>query len=295
MTASTPADEAATEATGSGTAPGTTTGTDADGATVALVTAAAEAAAAVLPASRPLTAGQPSDHPLTIDLTGQAVHARFAGAAHGEVLAIVGPDLVEALATSSLGELDLASAVRPALEAALACWGPVVLEPPVVVESEATLMEWAARGGAVVVPLLDGQAVHAALGVSITPGPAPNVQFPAAAGVLAAAGALAAAADPDGSVRSGDGPAGQSGGQAGGLHLLYDVEMDVTAELGRTRMAVRDLLSLAPGAIIELDRAAGGPTDLLVNGRLIACGEVVVIDENFGLRITEIVTSTERE
>jgi flagellar motor switch protein FliN/FliY len=67
--------------------------------------------------------------------------------------------------------------------------------------------------------------------------------------------------------------------------------MEVTAELGRTRMSVRDLLSLAPGAVIELDRLAGGPADLLVNGRLIARGEVVVIDENFGIRITEIISS----
>jgi flagellar motor switch protein FliN/FliY len=75
----------------------------------------------------------------------------------------------------------------------------------------------------------------------------------------------------------------------GGLELLHDVEMEITAELGRTRMSVRDLLAMAPGAVIELDRVAGGPTDLLVNGRLIARGEVVVIDENFGIRITEIV------
>ena len=57
-------------------------------------------------------------------------------------------------------------------------------------------------------------------------------------------------------------------------------------------MSVRELLSLVPGAVIELDRAAGGPADLLVNGRLIARGEVVVIDENFGIRITEIVPPT---
>jgi flagellar motor switch protein FliN/FliY len=75
----------------------------------------------------------------------------------------------------------------------------------------------------------------------------------------------------------------------GGLELLHDVEMEVTAELGRTRMCVRDLLAMAPGAVIELDRVAGGPTDLLVNGRLIARGEVDVIDENFGIRLTDIV------
>jgi flagellar motor switch protein FliN/FliY len=78
---------------------------------------------------------------------------------------------------------------------------------------------------------------------------------------------------------------------AGGadLGLLHDVELEVTAELGRTRMTVRELLALTPGAVIELDRAAGGPVDLLVNDRVIARGEVVVIDESFGIRITEIV------
>jgi flagellar motor switch protein FliN/FliY len=73
------------------------------------------------------------------------------------------------------------------------------------------------------------------------------------------------------------------------LELLSDVEMAVTAELGRTRMSVRDLLSLTPGAVVELDRTAGSPVDLLVNGTLIARGEVVVIDEEFGVRITEII------
>jgi flagellar motor switch protein FliN/FliY len=82
----------------------------------------------------------------------------------------------------------------------------------------------------------------------------------------------------------------------GGLDMLHDVEMEVSAELGRTRMSVRELLSLNPGAIVELDRAAGSPADLLVNGRLIARGEVVVVDENFGIRITEIVSpGSERE
>ncbi len=77
------------------------------------------------------------------------------------------------------------------------------------------------------------------------------------------------------------------------LSLLHDVEMGVTAELGRKRMTVRDLLSLTPGAVIELDRAAGSPVDVLVNGTLIARGEVVVIDEEFGIRIAEIVAGSE--
>jgi flagellar motor switch protein FliN/FliY len=74
-----------------------------------------------------------------------------------------------------------------------------------------------------------------------------------------------------------------------GLELLHDVEMGVTAELGRTRMLVREVLDLVPGSVIELDRAAGSPVDVLVNGTLIARGEVVVIDEEFGIRITEVL------
>jgi len=97
-------------------------------------------------------------------------------------------------------------------------------------------------------------------------------------------------AAPGGVARRGEGAAALRGG----LDMLHDVEMEVSAELGRTRMSVRELLSLSPGAIVELDRAAGSPADLLVNGRLIASGEVVVIDENFGLRITEINPTGER-
>jgi flagellar motor switch protein FliN/FliY len=75
------------------------------------------------------------------------------------------------------------------------------------------------------------------------------------------------------------------------LELLGNVEMDITAELGRTRMTVRELLSLAPGTVVELDRAAGSPVDLFVNGTLIARGEVVVVDEEFGVRVSEIISS----
>ena len=73
------------------------------------------------------------------------------------------------------------------------------------------------------------------------------------------------------------------------LDLLGNIEMEVTAELGRARMPVRQLLSLTPGTLVELDKTAGSPVDLLVNGTLIARGEVVVIDEEFGIRISEIV------
>lgn len=75
-----------------------------------------------------------------------------------------------------------------------------------------------------------------------------------------------------------------------GLQLLADIELTVTAELGRARLAVGELLDLQPGAIIELDREAGVPIDVLVNGTLFARGEVVVVEDSFAVRVSEIVT-----
>jgi flagellar motor switch protein FliN/FliY len=78
------------------------------------------------------------------------------------------------------------------------------------------------------------------------------------------------------------------------IELLLDVPLQVTVELGRTRMKIRDVLSLGLGAVIELERAAGEPVDLYVNDRLFARGEVVVIEENFGVRVTEILSPEQR-
>lgn len=74
-----------------------------------------------------------------------------------------------------------------------------------------------------------------------------------------------------------------------GLERLHDVPVEVAVEIGRTRMTIREALALGPGTFVTLDRLAGEPVDLLVNGQAIARGEVVVIDEDFGLRITEII------
>jgi len=73
------------------------------------------------------------------------------------------------------------------------------------------------------------------------------------------------------------------------MELLHNVEMIVTVELGRTRMMLRELLSLHPGSVVELDRNTNSPVDILVNGTLLAHGEVVVIDDDLGVRITEVV------
>ena len=74
------------------------------------------------------------------------------------------------------------------------------------------------------------------------------------------------------------------------LDQITHVEMEVTVEIGRTRMSLGSLLSLAPGQVVELDRPAGSPVDLFVNGTLLARGEVVVVDEDFGFRVTDIVS-----
>lgn len=82
--------------------------------------------------------------------------------------------------------------------------------------------------------------------------------------------------------------------EARNLNMLLDIPLQVTVELGRTKRSVKEILELASGSIIELDKLAGEPVDILVNSRLIAKGEVVVIDENFGVRITDVLSQAER-
>jgi flagellar motor switch protein FliN/FliY len=74
------------------------------------------------------------------------------------------------------------------------------------------------------------------------------------------------------------------------LSLVFDLPVELAVEIGRTTMTIRETLAIAPGSLIQLNRLAGEPVDLLVNGHLIARGEVVAIDEEFGLRVTEILT-----
>ena len=87
---------------------------------------------------------------------------------------------------------------------------------------------------------------------------------------------------------------GEGGAPQNDLRLIYDVELELTVRLGKTKMSIKEILELGAGSVIELDRLAGEAVDLLVNGKLIAKGEVVVIDENFGFRVTDIVSSEQR-
>jgi len=85
---------------------------------------------------------------------------------------------------------------------------------------------------------------------------------------------------------------GSTGNKA--LDLLMDIELPITIELGRTQMSLKRILELGPGAIVEMERFAGEPVDILINGKVVAKGEVVVVDENFGVRLVALVTPEER-
>lgn len=87
---------------------------------------------------------------------------------------------------------------------------------------------------------------------------------------------------------------GQAQSGAESISLLLDVALQLTVELGRSSMLIKDVLALGTGTVVELDRLAGEPVDILVNSMLIARGEVVVVDEKFGVRVTEVVSPAKR-
>lgn len=88
----------------------------------------------------------------------------------------------------------------------------------------------------------------------------------------------------------------EGGGQRAqnSLDMLMDIKLPISVELGRTQMLVRDILDYGPGTVIELDKLAGDPVDILVNGRLVAQGEVVVVDDHFGVRVTILLSPADR-
>jgi flagellar motor switch protein FliN/FliY len=244
-----------------------------------LARTAAEAALANLPISDPLQVGEPTTDLAQLQFDGVAVTARFSGGRTGEVLIAVERALADALQNSPLGALDVAAALAPALAAAASGTGTALTGPGTALAPAAALEALLAKPGAFVTPLLHEGEVRALVGIAIAAEPAasplhdtPN--YPTADELRAG---TAGSRPNTNSIRR-------------GLDLLRDVSMDVTAQIGSTRMTISELLALHDGAVVELDRAAGAPADLLVNGHLIARGEVVVIDENFALRITEIIS-----
>jgi flagellar motor switch protein FliN len=87
-------------------------------------------------------------------------------------------------------------------------------------------------------------------------------------------------------------------GPAGGkpnLDLVRDIQVELSVELGRTQMLIQDIIELAPGKVIQLDKLAGQPLDVLVNGKLLAKADVVLVDDHYGVRITSIIEAKQRE
>jgi flagellar motor switch protein FliN/FliY len=89
-------------------------------------------------------------------------------------------------------------------------------------------------------------------------------------------------------------PPGNASGMMNELDMILDIPVQITVELGRTKITIKNLLQLAHGSVVELDAMAGEPMDVLVNGTLIAQGEVVVVNDKFGIRLTDIITPSER-
>lgn len=196
----------------------------------------------------------------------RAVTATIAGAASGSIIFTLSNELAAAVENGPLGTQDLLAALTPALDDCCVALAPdlgdIHHEAAQVLDAEIALSSATTHESVCVVPFANEVGPCGAVVILLDSG---SVGFSTLSETLLG----------DDPMRS--------------VELLSDVEMGVTAELGRTRLSIRDLLSLQPGSIVELDRAAGSPVDLLVNGTLVARGEVVVIDEEFGIRITEII------
>jgi flagellar motor switch protein FliN/FliY len=229
------------------------------------ILATAQSVADLLPTSAPLSAGQVmslDEAASSIPPDAVAAHADVLGARAGSVAVIVQRDLAASLADSPMGPLPLVDALRPALEALRVALGVGTL---------ATVAETTAAGAIALLQSKDAMII------------------PLQGATGAAAWIAVCAAAPSAPVAAAE---QRPTGPSAGMELLQDVVMELSAELGRTTMTVRELLNLQPGAVVELDRLAGSPADLLVNGRLIARGEVVVVDEDYALKITELISSS---
>ena len=225
-------------------------------------TAAAHAALPLLPVAAP-AAVEPAE-PGEVPGSHVGVAASFSGAERGQVLVLLDAEQARGLTNGSNG--DIAEALRPALEAAAQSLGPCTIAAGSTGSAQALL-------DAVVVGGTDTGLV-AVRGAGQPP-------------LYVLLSRTARASVPG--QRGGAGTPAPATTSTRGMDVLRGVQLEVTAEIGRTRMTVQELLSLTAGAVIELDRPVGSPADVLVNGKLFARGEVVVVDEDFAIRITEVV------
>ncbi len=248
---------------------------EATGFAPALVAAAADACEA-MPFPDALIP-EPSDDAATPP-PALVLAADLAGPATGTVTLVLGVTLAMAFMDGGDGEpVDVIAAFTPSFEALgvslASAMGPIrQVEPSTLLTSS---------GAADVLPLSNGSALVAAFLF--------DVSLPAPARVTSPSEGESAADRPFPKPA----PAHPVAALSGGIDVLRSVEMEITVEIGRTRLTVAELLALAPGQVVELDRAAGTPADLYVNGLLLARGEIVVVDEDYGLRVTEILNGAE--
>jgi flagellar motor switch protein FliN/FliY len=235
-------------------------------ATTTLHTGAAEALALQLPTAAPLRAlALPGGStPAVLEAAVDGVVASFVGGLSAD-LAVVLTDLGAITAAGGVdhGLVDVTDVLRPSLEAAASMLGVGVLGDARR-ESAASLFA-------------DPETVV----FELTAGGLPGGWFGIRVRENGTVGFGAAPQQPVVSI------------PAGNLGRINNVEMTLTVEIGRTRMSVRDVLGMEPGAVVELDRSAGAPADVLLNGRLIAHGEVVVVDQDYAVRITKILDVAE--
>ena len=228
----------------------------------ALHSAAVAALAEKLPTPLPYGSAVLADRTVLEGRTHEAITATFVGSATAD-LGLILPDtsfLAEAAGADST-LISSADILRPALEHAASVLGAGVLGEPRRQDAGALFTD----AESVVFELISGGT---------------------------AAGWFAIRIRTQGTVNSGGGalPAPVS---ARKLNRIHNVEMALTVAIGHTRLSVRDVLDLEPGKIIELDRSAGAPADIMLNGRLIAHGEIVVVDQDYAVKITRILDVAE--
>lgn len=229
--------------------------------TLDLTTAAATALIGLLPSATKLKATALTETDATPDGLDAAVVASHVGEKSADLSVVLkDADSMTVAAGPDAGLVSIVDVLRPALEAAAAALGTGVLGEATV-DDAGTLF---ADTDTVVFALTNTRGTIGWFAIRVREN-----------GVIAGATPRA-----DKSV-------------VRKLGRISNVEMALTVEIGHTRMSIRDLLSLEPGAVIELDRSAGAPADVLLNGRLIAHGEIVVVDQDYAVRITKILDVAE--
>ena len=281
--------------------------------TLAEIQQVAGAITALIPATQPLiptvSGAQVAREFLAANPELVTVQARRTGSLGAQVILAVQPETLKALAASEATSTP-DEALYLLVESALATVGEGITTRTTVRTEhflDATTITFLLQGGGEprgwlalnfheVTEMFDenpalgaDEAENSDADTTATPEAAAGLAAAGLAGAAGTAGAAGAGAANVQPAQFTNVSTARSATRVDAMRMLYDVEMTLTAEIGRAKMPVKQILDLVPGTIVELDRVAGSPADLMVNGHLVARGEVVVVDEEYGLRITEII------